>query len=129
MLLHLPIAIMVTLSPIAVSDSVPQFDIVRECRFEGGSTAIFDRCSQDEAAALFELKTKWAKFSSVEQKTCVAATTTGGFASNVELLTCLEMAQDVVSAKTDPEDPHAKSGSRPTQLGRTGVAVDEAHRH
>jgi hypothetical protein len=52
MLLHLPIAIMVTLSPIAVSDSVPQFDIVRECRLEGGSTATFDRCSQDEAAAL-----------------------------------------------------------------------------
>src|SRR5258706_677696 len=25
------------LSPIAVSDTVPKFDIVRECRFEGGS--------------------------------------------------------------------------------------------
>ena len=43
MLLHLPIAILAALSPIAVSDSVPQFDIVRECRFEGGSSAIFDR--------------------------------------------------------------------------------------
>jgi hypothetical protein len=129
MLLHLPIAIMVTLSPIAVSDSVPQFDIVRECRFEGGSTATFDRCSQDEAAALSELRTKWEKFSSFDQKTCMAATTTGGFASNVELLTCLEMVQDVAGVKTDPEDPHAKSGSRPTQSGRTGVTVDEAHRH
>jgi hypothetical protein len=36
MLLHLPIAILVTLSPITVSDTVPNFDIVRECRFEGG---------------------------------------------------------------------------------------------
>jgi hypothetical protein len=62
MLLHLPVAIMTTLSPIAVSDSVPQFDIVRECRFEGGSTAIFDHCSQNEAAALSKLKTKWAEF-------------------------------------------------------------------
>jgi|ERR1700722_2543012 hypothetical protein len=129
MLLHLPIAFMVTLSPIAVSDSVPQFDIVRECRFEGGSTATFDRCSQDEAAALSELRTKWARFSSADQKTCMAATTTGGFASNVELLTCLEMVQDVASVKTDPEDPHAKPGSRPTQSGRTGVTVGEAHRH
>ena len=30
MLLHLPIGIMVALSPTAVSDSVPQFDIVKE---------------------------------------------------------------------------------------------------
>ena len=99
MLLHLPIAIMVTLSPIAVSDSVPQFDIVRECRFEGGPIATFDRCAQDEAAALSELKTKWAKFSSIDQKTCMATTTTGGFASNVELLTCLEMARDACERK------------------------------
>ncbi len=39
MLLHLPIAILATLSPIHVSDTVPTFDIVRECRYEGGSTA------------------------------------------------------------------------------------------
>jgi hypothetical protein len=52
MLLHLPIAILATLSPVAVSDTVPKFDIVRECRFEGGSTVDFDRCSQDEAGRL-----------------------------------------------------------------------------
>jgi hypothetical protein len=129
MLLHLPIAIMVTLSPIAVSDSVPQFDIVRECRFEGGSTATFDRCSQDETGAFSELKREWAQFSGTDQKTCMAATTTGGFASYVELLTCLEMARDVASAKTNSEDPRAKSGSRPTQPDQTGVTVGEAHRH
>ena len=128
MLLHLPIAIMVTLSPIAVSDSVPQFDIVRECRFEGGSIATFDRCSQDEAAALSELKTNWAKFGSVARKTCITATTVGGFTSYVELLTCLEMARDVASPNTNPENPPAKSGSRPKQPGRTGVTVGEAHR-
>jgi hypothetical protein len=129
MLLHLPIAIMVTLSPIAVSDSVPQFDIVRECRFEGGSNATFDRCSQDEAAALSELKAKRAKFGSVDQKTCLTATTTGDFASYVQLLTCLEMASDVVSANNNPQDPLTKSGSGPTRPGRTGVTVGEAHRH
>ena len=40
MLLHLPIVILATLSPVAVSDTVPQFDIARECRSEGGSKAI-----------------------------------------------------------------------------------------
>ena len=129
MLLHLPIAFMVTLSPIAVSDSVPQFDIVRECRFEGGSIATFDRCSQDEAAALSELKSNWAKFGSVDRKICMAATTTGGFVSYVELLTCLEMARDAVSASNNPRDPRTKSGSEPTRPDAIGVTVGEAHRH
>ncbi len=127
MLLHLPIAIMVTLSPIAVSDSVPRFDIVRECHFEGGSTATFDRCSRDETGAFSELKREWAQFSGADQKTCLAATTTGGFASSVELLTCLEMARDVAGANTNPDSPPAKSGSRPTQSRQTGVTVGEGH--
>ena len=129
MLLHLPIAILATLSPMAVSDSVPQFDIVRECRLEGGTVAAFDRCSQDEAAALSELKTKWVKFGSTDQKTCMATTTIGGFTSYVDLLTCLEMARDVVSASNNPQDPRTKSGSEPTRPDRTGVTVGEAHRH
>ena len=42
MLFHVPVAIMATLSPVAISDAVPKFDIVRECWFEGGSNAKFD---------------------------------------------------------------------------------------
>ena len=38
MLLHLPIIVLATLSPVAVSDTVPNLDIVSECRFEGEST-------------------------------------------------------------------------------------------
>ena len=129
MLLHLPIAITVTLSPIAVSDSVPQFDIVRECRFEGDSIASFDRCSKDEAAALSELKTNWAKFGSVARKTCITATTVGGFTSYVELLTCLEMARDVARTDKNPQDLRAKSGSGPTPPSQPGATVGEAHRH
>jgi hypothetical protein len=129
MLLHLPIAILATLSPIAVSDSVPQFDIVRECRYEGGSTAIFEQCSQDETAALAQLRTEWAQFAGTDQKSCMVTTTTGGFASYVELLNCLEMAREVVSANANPEDPRAKSAARPTRPDQTDVTVGEAHRH
>ena len=32
MFVHLPIVIVATLTPVAVSDTVPKFDIVRECR-------------------------------------------------------------------------------------------------
>ncbi len=128
MLLHLPIAILATLSPIPVSDTVPTFDIVRECRYEGGSAANVERCSQDETTALAQLRTEWAQFAGTDQKTCmVTTTTTGGFASYVELLTCLEMARDVVSANANSEDPRAKSGSRPTRPDQTDVTLGQAH--
>ena len=129
MLLHLPIAILATLSPIAVSSSVPQFDIAKECRYEGGSTAIFERCSQDETAALAQLRAEWAQFGRADQKICMGESTTSGFASYVELLTCLEMARDVVSANHNPQDLHAKSGSEPTRPDRIGVTVGEAPPH
>ncbi len=129
MLLHLPIAILATLSPIPVSDTVPTFDIVKECRYEGGSAANVERCSQDETAARARLTTEWPQFAGTDQKPCMVTTTTGGFASYVELLTCLEMARDVVSANANSEDPRAKSGSRPTRPDQTDVTVGEAHRH
>jgi hypothetical protein len=129
MLLHLPIAILATLSPIPVSNTVPTFDMVRECRFEAGSMVDFDRCSRDEAIALRQLQQAWTKFADADKKTCVGESTIGGFASYVELLSCLEMARDAVSANTNPKNPLAKSGSRSTQPVRTGVTVGEADRH
>jgi hypothetical protein len=129
MLLHLPIAILATLSPIPVSNALPTFDMVRECRFEAGSMVDFDRCSRDEAIALLQLQQAWTEFAGADKQTCVGETTIGGFASYVELLTCLEMARDVVSADTNSKNPPAKPGSRSTQPGRTGVTVGEADRH
>jgi hypothetical protein len=105
MLLHLPIAILAAFSPVAVSDAVPKFDVVRECRFEGGSTVEFDRCSQDEAAALERLKANWALFTGVDKSTCLSVTTVAGFASYVELLTCLEMAREANNTDKNPRDP------------------------
>jgi hypothetical protein len=61
MLLHLPIAILATLSPIGVSDTLPKFDIVRECNVEGGPSVDVARCSRDEAAALRQLQEAWAR--------------------------------------------------------------------
>src|SRR5258706_4133431 len=124
MLLHLPIAIMATLSPVAVSDTVPKFDIVGECRFEGGSTADFDRCSQDEAAALGQLKTEWAQFIGADKRNCIVETTTSGFASYVELLTCLEMAREANNTDKNPRDPKRTD---PMRLGAPGVTVGVGH--
>jgi len=124
MLLHLPIAIMATLAPIPVSDSMPRFNIARECQSEGGSTAVFEQCSRDETTALSQLRTEWAQFDRPDQKLCMGATTTGGFASYVELLTCLEMTRGLVTANHNP-DPRARSETRPA--GRPDITVGEGH--
>ena len=119
MLLHLPIAILVAFSPVAVSDAVPKFDIVRECRFEGGSTVEFDRCSQDEAAALEQLKANWARFTGVDKTTCLSMATVAGIASYVELLTCLEMAREASNTDKNPRDPKRTDPVRPFGPGVT----------
>jgi hypothetical protein len=127
MLLHLPIVILATLSPIAVSDSVPQFDIMKECRFEGGTAENVGRCAQDEARALGQLNAEWAQFAGTDQKTCLASTTASSFTSYVELLTCLEMAHDAAATENIPESPRSGSRSRPTQAGRPRLTIDEGH--
>jgi len=104
MLFHLPIAILATLSPIAVSDAVPKFDIVRECGFEAETTENFSQCSKDEVVALAQLKTLWTQFVGADKSTCIPEATIGGFTSYVELLTCLEMARDVRSEKQGCRD-------------------------
>jgi len=78
-------------------------------------------------SALSELKKEWTQSSGTDRKTCIATMTTGGFASYVELLTCLEMARDAASPNTNPDDTHEKSGLRTTQSRETGGAVGEGH--
>jgi hypothetical protein len=124
MLLHLPIAILASFSPVAISDAVPKFDIVRECRFEGGSTVEFDHCSDDESAALRQLETEWAQFAGVDRRQCIAMATIGGFASYVELLTCLEMARDLARADDSPRGPAKPQLMQP---GRPGSTVGVGH--
>jgi hypothetical protein len=51
MLAHLPIIILASFPLTTVADSVPKFDIARECRSEGGSQATLEQCAADEAKA------------------------------------------------------------------------------
>jgi hypothetical protein len=113
MLLHLPMVILATLSPIAISDPVPKFDIARECHFESESPRLFGRCSHDEADALAQLETEWPQFAGADRSTCVAEATVGGFASYVELVICLEMARDVRNEKTNPRGPLGAQSTSP----------------
>jgi hypothetical protein len=123
MWLHLPIAILATLSPIAVSDTVPKFDTVRECSFEGGPSVDVARCSRDEAAALRQLQEAWAQYAGADRKACTAEATLGGFSSYVELLTCLEMASYVKSADNNTRGPSVNPELRPMRAGPHGPTV------
>jgi len=113
MLLHLPIVILASLSPIAVSDALPKFDIAKECRFESESSSAFDRCSRDEADALQKLEVEWVQFVSADRSACFAEATIGGSASYVELLICLEMARDVRSNQTNSRGAPAAKSTHP----------------
>jgi hypothetical protein len=125
MLLHLPIVIMATLSPVAVSDTVPKFDIARECRFEGGSTVEIQRCSDDEGDALRELQKAWLQLAGADKRNCIVEATTSGFASYVELLTCLEMARDAKNADGNPRGSQMIDSMRLRDPGATvGVGHD-----
>ena len=125
MLLHLPIAILATLSPIPVSNTVPTFDTVKECRLEAGAVVDFDRCSRDEAVALRQLKQAWTRFTGAERTTCVDETTIGGFASYVELLVCLQIARDVHDEHHSPGEPPTTDAVRPHAPGVTaGIGHD-----
>jgi hypothetical protein len=95
MLIHLPIVILASLHPIAVANAVPQFDIARECRAEGDTKEMQQRCTDDEVQARKQLQTEWMQFSPSAIIQCNGETNIDGTPSYVELQTCLEMERDV----------------------------------
>jgi hypothetical protein len=98
MLAHLPIIILASLPLTTVADSVPKFDIARECRSEGGSQATLEGCAADEAKARDQLQPEWIQFSSHDKAVCISETSMDGTPSYVELMICLEMARDAKKA-------------------------------
>jgi len=101
MLIHLPIIILASLHLTPVADTVPKFDIARECQFESASKDDLDRCVTDETQARQQLETKWAEFSPSEKNQCNQQADTDGISSYVELQVCLEMEKDVKQEEND----------------------------
>ena len=125
MFVHLPIVFMAALTPVSVSDTVPKFDITRECHLEGGLNADYDRCSEDEGAALRDLQKTWPQFAAADKRNCIASTMIGGFSSYVELLVCLQIARDVHDEHQSPDEPPTTDAVRPHAPGVTaGIGYD-----
>jgi hypothetical protein len=128
MLLHLPIVVLASLSPIAVSDTIPKFDIAKECHFEGDSSQAVDRCSHDENEAYQKLQTEWPQFDEASRSACLAEATTAGFTSYVDFLICLEMARDVANNdKANAADASAKRRPRRAQPAPPETNVIDKH--
>jgi hypothetical protein len=119
MLLYLPIVIGATLSPVAVSDTVPQFDIAKERQFEGQSIVEFGRCSEDEHAAFKRLQSTWEQFAGADKRNCTASTMSGVDESYVELTVCLQMARDVEGEDRNRRGPQTTEAMRPHAPGVT----------
>jgi hypothetical protein len=89
---------------IAVAD-VPAYDVSPACR--AAVTVMpgsFEACMKDEQAARAQLAATWDRFAGPQRDNCVQTENTGGSPSYVELLTCLQMAQDAKSLPTNKTD-------------------------
>jgi hypothetical protein len=95
MLVHLPIIVLTSLQPVAVTDSIPKFDIAQQCQFEAGpSKEGQDKCALDEKQARDKLQREWTQFAPRAKAQCSSEASAGGASSYVELLICLEMERD-----------------------------------
>jgi hypothetical protein len=101
-------ALIVGSSLIAVSaDAVPTLKVEPSCRAAGIDGMITGRtsesCLNDEKSAREDLTKAWSTFSAADRNHCLSMVSTGGGASYVELLSCLEMSRDAkLIAKGQP---------------------------
>jgi hypothetical protein len=108
---------------VLVADKVPELKYQTSCRAAVEAAAMPNRnenaCLQDEKAAKAKLKQEWAQFTPAQRSHCVKLSTTGGFPSYVELLTCVEMSKAAAelpkgnAAATRIDRGTVGSGSKP----------------
>jgi hypothetical protein len=92
---------------IALADGPPRLNVGPSCEAAARGAIVVGRdkaaCMGDEDTALDTLKMNWSKYVSADKNQCVGTVTTGGPASYVELLSCLEVMRDARAIKdVDP---------------------------
>ncbi len=88
---------------VAVADTVPKLDVAPSCdaaAVSGVDGRTRKGCLDSEDRARAQLEQRWAEFSTGDRARCTGMTRTGGPASYVELLTCLELADAAAKLKT-----------------------------
>jgi hypothetical protein len=113
---------------IAVADKVPALNVEPSCRGSAQVAVpkadgqlptmqeIRETCLNKEHEARDRLKEDWSKFTSEHRASCIRSTSAGGIPSYIELLTCLEIADQ---ARKLPDEP---------MRGTTGVGSGMSRR-
>ena len=90
----------------AADAQVPKLDLTATCRAISGKDFSIkvdtQRCLKTEHEARDKLAADWAKYKAADRNLCSQTARLGGFESYVQLLTCLELQQDVAVARSQP---------------------------
>ncbi len=100
-----------------VSDSVPTLNVEQVCRgiAQQGGVSFHDtdiaeekkNCLDSEKAIRDELTKEWSSFTPADKVACTNESEMGGDSSYTDLLTCLEMARDVRTMRSEANKPAA----------------------
>jgi hypothetical protein len=105
--------------------SLPKLDIKGTCRraqpLAAGEKNAYQSCIDDEVRAQKELSHKWSKFKAGSRATCTQETRIGGAPSFVELVTCLELAQQAAEAQIANSKPLSAPSTPPKSKRRRGT--------
>jgi hypothetical protein len=103
----------------------PVLQVGTSCEAAGRGAVVLGRnkeaCMADETTAQDTLKQNWAKYAANDKTQCVGMTKTGGPASYVELLSCLEIMRDARQIQNaDPleAEPTTAANTTPTSTSR-----------
>jgi hypothetical protein len=111
--------------------SPPTLQVGPSCEAAGREAMVLGRnkeaCLADETAAQDTLKQNWSKYAATDKTECVGMVKTGGPASYVELLSCVEILRDAGNIRNaDPLESdsdsvnmrHGRDNGRPIRARR-----------
>jgi hypothetical protein len=110
----------------------PTLQVGPSCEAAGRGAVVLGRnkeaCLADENAALKTLRENWPKYAASDKTLCIGMESTGGPASYVELLSCLEVNRDARDIQnSDPLESADLSGSASSTTG--AASGDSSPRH
>jgi hypothetical protein len=104
---------------IARADSPPRLNVAPSCEAaaRGAISAGRDKeaCLADEHAAEGVLSQNWSKYNGADKTQCIGNVKTGGPASYVELLSCLEIMRDAKAIRESDPLMRSDQPGRPTR--------------
>ncbi|MEZ5889013.1 MAG: hypothetical protein R3D52_01395 [Xanthobacteraceae bacterium] len=96
--------------------AVPAFDLKKSCKTTEDAALSLGRsvesCISSEEAAREQLENRWAEFPGAKRADCVGMSKIGGIPSYIEVLTCLELAQDLERIRSAPAETTGFGGGK-----------------